>query len=434
MANQIYDLGLQGILDRTINLGGGQVTAGLLRGATFDDSHEFLADVTGAGATLVGHALLTGETFANGVYDAADVALGAVTAGSACSAIILYQDTGTPSTSRLIAFWDTGIGLPITPDGGAVTIDWDNGANRIFSLGPVSTLAVGAIGIASLAALGLASVVVEDTLFGAWVATIGGETQAAAIARFNAAAGASIRISRAYDSGGWTTSLLSAANQRGLGSIPMCMSFETNASHSLANIAAGAYDSDINSLLASISAKIAGDPAKRVYLANHHEFDAKVAQSTYTFAAVSPAMLHIDSLIHAHGDPLIIPTIIFTGFDFSDRLAAYWPALSSSWTQVLSCDPYASSAESVAGVCDPQIALVAGAHETFAGKPRYAASEIGGSPIGGSATDAQMASFAAQLSHLDGLAEYVAYFDSGAETISTIPAAIENYGAVIRAS
>ena len=38
------------------------------------------------------------------------------------------------SAQRLIAYIDTGTNLPITPNGGDVTVAWDSGANRIFTL------------------------------------------------------------------------------------------------------------------------------------------------------------------------------------------------------------------------------------------------------------------------------------------------------------
>ena len=54
--------------------------------------------------------------------------------GASIEAIVLYKDTGTDSTSPLIAFIDTATGLPITPNGGDIIVTWDNGANKIFKL------------------------------------------------------------------------------------------------------------------------------------------------------------------------------------------------------------------------------------------------------------------------------------------------------------
>jgi hypothetical protein len=55
--------------------------------------------------------------------------------GDPCEAIVIWQDTGVESTSRLIAYIDTASsGLPVTPNGGDITIAWDSGANKIFKL------------------------------------------------------------------------------------------------------------------------------------------------------------------------------------------------------------------------------------------------------------------------------------------------------------
>jgi len=34
----------------------------------------------------------------------------------------------------VIAWFDTGTNLPVVPNGGDVTVQWDSGANRIFTL------------------------------------------------------------------------------------------------------------------------------------------------------------------------------------------------------------------------------------------------------------------------------------------------------------
>jgi hypothetical protein len=48
--------------------------------------------------------------------------------------LVIYQDTGVEGTSRLIGYYDVATGLPITPNGGDVTVTLDNGANKIFAL------------------------------------------------------------------------------------------------------------------------------------------------------------------------------------------------------------------------------------------------------------------------------------------------------------
>jgi hypothetical protein len=74
------------------------------------------------------------KTFTAGVFDAADVTLVAVT-GDPFESIVIYDNTpATEATKDLIAFIDTATGLPTTPNGGDITVQWDAGANRIFKL------------------------------------------------------------------------------------------------------------------------------------------------------------------------------------------------------------------------------------------------------------------------------------------------------------
>lgn len=73
------------------------------------------------------------KTVTNGVADAADPTWTAVS-GATVEAAIIYRDTGVASTSRTIAFLDTITGFPFTPSGSDVTINFDNGVNKIFKL------------------------------------------------------------------------------------------------------------------------------------------------------------------------------------------------------------------------------------------------------------------------------------------------------------
>jgi hypothetical protein len=134
MTASLYDPGREGILDRTIDVTAGTVKAGLVRSGTFSASHKFLSDLTGAGATLVASFALASKTYTGGVLDAADGLFPTVAAGAACNALVLYNDTGTPSTSRLIGYEDSATGLPVTPNGTDIPVTWDNGANKILKL------------------------------------------------------------------------------------------------------------------------------------------------------------------------------------------------------------------------------------------------------------------------------------------------------------
>ena len=133
MANKIYpkwkEVLLQASSDSALT---GTVKVALvdLGTYTYNDVHDMLDDISG----VVGADQTLGtKTFVGGVFDAADTTFPSVT-GATVEALIIYIDTGTPSTSRLVAFLDTGItGLPVTPNGGNITAQWD--AAGIFALG-----------------------------------------------------------------------------------------------------------------------------------------------------------------------------------------------------------------------------------------------------------------------------------------------------------
>jgi hypothetical protein len=133
MANALFGLGREGILDTTIDMTG-DVRAMLVKSSyVFDDADEFLVDL---GAVDNGRsAALAGKSYALGVFNATNTTLVA-TAAVACNAIIIFQHTGADATARLIAYIDTpASGLPCTPAvGQTVNINWDVGANKIFKL------------------------------------------------------------------------------------------------------------------------------------------------------------------------------------------------------------------------------------------------------------------------------------------------------------
>jgi hypothetical protein len=114
---------------------------------TLTFAEEFLSDITIAaligenGVTLTSDADVNTNTPslgtkttnvpANGVFDAADTVLAAVS-GDQFENVLLFKWTGVKTTSPLIASIDNATGLPGTPGSGSITIQWDAGANRIF--------------------------------------------------------------------------------------------------------------------------------------------------------------------------------------------------------------------------------------------------------------------------------------------------------------
>jgi hypothetical protein len=97
------------------------------------DSHEYLSDVSSSSYTGITPITLVSKTSTLGVLDAADVTFSAVS-GSTIGAIILWKDTGSAGSSPLLLYMDTATGLPITPNGGDIIVQWDSGPNRIVKL------------------------------------------------------------------------------------------------------------------------------------------------------------------------------------------------------------------------------------------------------------------------------------------------------------
>lgn len=135
MTNALFDKGREGFLDGNIDWDTNTIKLIFVDHA--DDTpviatDDNLDDIASAARVATSGAFAS-KTVTDGVADAADVTVTAVT-GDPFESIVIFKDTGTESTSRLIAFIDTATGLPLTPNGGDVTVAWDNGSNRIFKL------------------------------------------------------------------------------------------------------------------------------------------------------------------------------------------------------------------------------------------------------------------------------------------------------------
>jgi len=133
MANAFFPAFKEQMLQGGVNLSAGTVKALLVTSAyTFDTADVFVSDLIGI-LTNGRSPALTTKTLTNGIFDADNTTLPAVTGGQTAAAIIIYLDTGSDATSRLVCFLDTGVtGLPFSTTGGDIAITWDDGANKIF--------------------------------------------------------------------------------------------------------------------------------------------------------------------------------------------------------------------------------------------------------------------------------------------------------------
>jgi hypothetical protein len=134
MANALYTKGKQGLLNGDFDLDTNTIKAVLVDTADYTvnlATDNALDDILAGARVATG--TLANKTITDGVFDADDLTLTAVT-GDPSEAVVIYKDTGTESTSLLLAYIDTATGLPVTPNGGNITIAWDSGANKIFKL------------------------------------------------------------------------------------------------------------------------------------------------------------------------------------------------------------------------------------------------------------------------------------------------------------
>lgn len=136
MINQLYDFGREGFLDGQVSWSSNTIRAVLVDTAAYTFSratHQWLSDID-ASARIATSAPFTGKTIAAGIAGA-DAAVFTSVTGPVCQALVIYRDTGTASTSRLIAYITNANGLPVTPSGFNITVNWDTDASKkIFKL------------------------------------------------------------------------------------------------------------------------------------------------------------------------------------------------------------------------------------------------------------------------------------------------------------
>lgn len=88
---------------------------------------------------------ITATTYGNGTANAAAASTTcfAVQNGATINAFVIYRQSGSPTPTSsytydnamdLIAFFDSAIGMPVTGNGGDITIVWDTSVNKIFKL------------------------------------------------------------------------------------------------------------------------------------------------------------------------------------------------------------------------------------------------------------------------------------------------------------
>lgn len=134
MANTFYPKAKEAWAKGEVNWIGDTIKAILVDTAayTYSSAHQFLSELP-VGARVGSPVALANKTATNGVLDADDVTFTAVT-GPQLEVVIIFKDTGSEATSRLLLYFDYGVGLPLTPNSGNVPLIWDNGSSKIAKL------------------------------------------------------------------------------------------------------------------------------------------------------------------------------------------------------------------------------------------------------------------------------------------------------------
>lgn len=135
MANAVYGLAREKFLNGDIDWAAHDIKAVLVDTNDYTvsiNTDDFLDDVP-VGARVATSSNFTGKTSTLGVADADNITFSLVS-GDPSEALVIYRDTGVAATSPLIAYIDSATGLVVTPGGGDILVEWDDGANKIFKL------------------------------------------------------------------------------------------------------------------------------------------------------------------------------------------------------------------------------------------------------------------------------------------------------------
>ena len=136
MSNALYGKGREAFANAGINWGSDTIKAILVDTASYTvsiDVHDNLDDIP-AGARVGTAVTLASKTNTLGVLDCADFSFTGLSSAPSIEALVIYKDTGTESTSTLIAYIDTATGLPVAAGATQVDVTVDSASNKLFKL------------------------------------------------------------------------------------------------------------------------------------------------------------------------------------------------------------------------------------------------------------------------------------------------------------
>ena len=142
MANVLYDTGRDAFLRGSVNWLTSPMRAQLVSISNQPTAYVFNASLdtvfgsvpTGARVGFSSASIGT-KTATSGIADGADTVFSAVS-GPTVGALLIFSSTATANGNdwQLVAYIDTATGMPVGPNGGDITAQWDNAVNKIFKL------------------------------------------------------------------------------------------------------------------------------------------------------------------------------------------------------------------------------------------------------------------------------------------------------------
>lgn len=102
---------------------------------TYSSSHDFYSDLSGVVGT---DQRITSPTVTNGTFDGSDLVFTSVS-GSTVEALIIYRhNAGANTTWPVVLYIDSSVtGLPVTPNGGNINVNWNASGISTISDGDV---------------------------------------------------------------------------------------------------------------------------------------------------------------------------------------------------------------------------------------------------------------------------------------------------------
>lgn len=136
MANFIYKKAKESFLKGEINLYSNTIKVLILNNSYNPnaETHQFVSDINSSCIEARSSAL-NNKSVTLGVFDADDINISDYS-GNSFNSLALYVDSGSDSTSRLIAYIDSSTGIPFSSANvsATITIVWNNDSTKIISL------------------------------------------------------------------------------------------------------------------------------------------------------------------------------------------------------------------------------------------------------------------------------------------------------------